>query len=263
MTEVAKRLVDSWESVCSSSAVASLAIVAVVVNVPFVLCHPDWPVVSEPLVRSLVINIVLFLAPGLPLAGLMIRRGWLPCFELLWVITLSLGVFVTVLVTLHIIGLPPSAGLMWNGTWLVTNIGLLLNMLLGNPSAWGFRGNSKGPWSFVFLFAVAYFIFFLGATRIVPVLGDQDDEVQGTAYGLVHRLKPSLLTGRNTEYMFAHPPLLHVFVAGSLLYYNLVDELVVYDSQSPNRLNLEEANRYYLQHPYLLETGLRIFSSLH
>jgi hypothetical protein len=78
--------------------------------------------------------------------------------------------------------------------------------------------------------------------------------VQGTAYGLVHRLKPSLLTGRNTEYMFAHPPLLHVFVAGSLLYDTLVDELVVYDSQSPNRLNLEEANRYYLQHPYLLET---------
>jgi hypothetical protein len=253
MTELAKRFAGSWDCAFSSSAAVYLA-VAAALNAPFVLCHPEWPVVAEPLLRSLVINIVLFLAPGLPVMSLMIRRGWVPRFELLWVIVLSFVIFLAAVLATHLFGFPGQASLIWNGTWIVTNLGLLLHMLVGGWSRSSVRLNGKRVWSFILLFVFAYLIFFCGATRIVPIRGDEDDEVQGTAYGLLTQLKPSLLTSRNTEYYFAHPPLAHLYVAGSLLYYNLLDELAFYDSQSRHRMNVKELLDNYNQHPYLLES---------
>ena len=228
--------------------------VAVAMNLPFLLCYPEWPVLKTPLVRSLIINFVLFVAPGLPIVNLMIHKGWLRQFYVLWVIFLSFLTFVSIIVARYLFDLPVSAGGIWLWTWVITNLGFLLNLLAGGPPTFGISVNCKRTLSFLLLFVAAYVIFFYGATRVVPVLGDQDDEVQGTAYGLLTRLKPSLLTGRNTEYMFAHPPLLHVYVAGSILYYNLLDEVAVYDSQSPNRLSLSEIDERYRQHPYVLET---------
>jgi hypothetical protein len=67
--------------------------------------------------------------------------------------------------------------------------------------------------------AVAAGTFALAAfagLRVVPALEDQDSEVQGTAWGLVHDLEPTCLTNRGTLYYFAHPPLLHGLVASTL-----------------------------------------------
>ncbi len=226
----------------------------IALNIPFVLFHPGHLIIGAPLLRSLVINLILFAVPGLPLLAVLIRIGWLQRFELIWLIVLSFLSFAFVLVSLHAVGVPLSAGVMWNGEWLVTNLGLLANVLGGGPPTLVGVIKGKALGRFMVFFVVAYLMLFYGATRVVPVLGDQDDEVQGTAYGLMTRLKPSLATGRGTQYMFAHPPLLHVYVAGSLLYFNLLDRLVVYDSQSPYHLDPPAAYRHYTEHPYLLET---------
>ena len=65
-----------------SGAIAHLGWAAVL-NVPFVLCHPGWPVVDYPWVRALVVGLVLFVIPGLPWVGVMVGRGaygapWFP-----------------------------------------------------------------------------------------------------------------------------------------------------------------------------------------
>ena len=53
------------------------------------------------------------------------------------------------------------------------------------------------------------------AVAVVPPLEDQDMEVQATAWGLSHQQAPLVLTNRGRGYFFAHPPLLHFWVAGS------------------------------------------------
>jgi hypothetical protein len=40
---------------------------ALALNLPFLLCHPDRPVIDPSLVRSLAINVVIFLIPASPL----------------------------------------------------------------------------------------------------------------------------------------------------------------------------------------------------
>lgn len=71
--------------------------------------------------------------------------------------------------------------------------------------AWGPLGAAVG--------AAAALSFF--ALSVVPALEDQDMEVQSTAYALATRQTPLALTNRGTPYFFAHPPLLHLWQAGS------------------------------------------------
>ena len=55
------------------------------------------------------------------------------------------------------------------------------------------------------------------AGRVVPALPDQDLEVQATADGLARRQVPATVTDRGTTWFFAHPPLLHVWVAAAFV----------------------------------------------
>ena len=70
----------------------------------------------------------------------------------------------------------------------------------------------------------------------MPPQSDHDLEVQGTGYGLLTRLEPLLLTDRGTFYYFAHPFLLHYYVAGTFLYFNQIDHLAYYDDASQRAL---------------------------
>ncbi len=253
VTPFTKHTTEDAASVSSAPAVRFIS-AAIALNIPFLVCHPDWPLVTAPFIRSLAINCVLFVVPGVPVVNAMTRMGWLRQAQGLWLVFLSLVTFMATIVIRHVIGTPVTAGGVWLWAWVATNLGILLNVLPGGPRRWSIALPGKQIRSVALVFVVAYAMFFFGATRVVPILGDQDDEVQGTAYGLLTHLKPSLLTGRNTEYLFAHPPLLHMSVAGSILYYDKLDEFAVYDSLSPNRLTLEQAYQRYAQHPYLLET---------
>lgn len=202
---------------------------AVLLNLPFLACHPAWTLVDAALVRSLAVNFVLFLAPGLPLVGAMIGRHWLARGGLLWVISTSLAVFVAMLAILLVAGVPVGASLMWNATWVITNLAVAANYAVGGPPAGGLRLRGRPAWMAVLLFAVAYLAFYHGATRVVPVLEDHDYETQGTAHSLLTHGQMRLLTDRNTVYCYAHPPLVHACIAASFLYYGQHDVLAYYD----------------------------------
>jgi len=71
------------------------------------------------------------------------------------------------------------------------------------------------PWSALGAALPAVLVLSLFATAVVPPLEDQDMEVQATAHALATRQAPLALTNRGTPYFFAHPPLLHLWQAGS------------------------------------------------
>jgi hypothetical protein len=228
-------------------------LLAIAINAVFVVGYPEQPFAAHALARSMAINAVLFIAPGLPLLALGIRAGRIKGFYWLWLVFLSVLVFGAVLVLRYVLALPPSASATWIWMWIATDIGFASAFAVGASlqSAWPDRRRAV---VFGVTLLLAYLAFFFSATRVVPVVGDQDDEIQGTSYGLITRLTPSLLTSRNTEYLFAHPPLINIYVAGSILYYGELDYFTLYDSQHPNRLDLRGLNLAYRQDPHLLET---------
>ena len=208
---------------------------AAMLNMPFVLFHPDWTPIELPLLRSLAINIVLFVAPGLPFTGLVFGRRK-PGLWLVWVLAFSFGIFLGLLTFFRLAGWPVSSDGLWNATWLLTNLGLLVGMVSGRPLTWDPSFDRRvwavgGP-----LFVVAYLLYYLGAVHVVPPQTDHDLEVQGTGYGLLTRLEPLLMTDRGTFYYFAHPPLLHYYVAGTFLYFDQLDHLAYYDAASRRAL---------------------------
>ena len=238
---VASRLARRWTQ-WRRSPIALWLAWAALLNLPFVLCHPGWPLLAAALPRSLAVNAVLFVLPGLPLVGLLVARGWLPRVELLWVVAASVGVFLLVLVASHLAGMSPDGSAMWNATWLIANLALLGHFLLatgGRPLVAGTRrvppandGTRRVPDTLGFgllLFVGAYGAFFYGATSLVPAMEDHDYVTQGTGYGLLTQLKPLLVTDRHTRYEFAHPLLLHGYVAGSFLYFDQFDRLAAWD----------------------------------
>jgi len=203
---------------------------AVVLNVPFVFCHPGWTLIDAPLVRSLAVGAVLFLVPGLPWVGLVVRRGWLPRSGLLWVMAASFAVFAVVLLAVNVAGIALTGSVAWNGTWIFTNAAILLGALLGGPPAWGIRFRETNRRLTVPIFIVAYAAFYVGATDVVPPMVDHDLDIQGPGYSLLTRFEPEVVNDRNLLHYFAHPLLLNAYEAGSFLYFDQLDYLARFEA---------------------------------
>jgi hypothetical protein len=213
---------------------------AAALNLPLVLCHPGRPLAELPLLRSLAVGLVLFLAPGIPWTSVL----WRVCFKndysqprlkWLWTVAASLLGLLAVLVVIRLTGWPLGGSTAWNGVWLLTNAGVLLNIVLGGPPAWGALPRDLAGWLGVPLFLAAYAAFFIGADR-VPKMEDQDFDVLGCGYGLLARFEPLLVSDHDTVYQFAHPPLAHFITAASFLYFDRLDYLKYYDAASQRAL---------------------------
>lgn len=234
----------------------------IAINVPFVLGHPSLWETQEPLVRSLAVSLVLFIAPGVAACG---WRRWTVArvpLMLLLVILASSAVFLGLLLLFQVADWPIAAAPMWNATWAVSN---LLAMLRAGAAwrasrnhepravdsaasrvsqTWGDLGIQRGLVAAV-LFAFAYGQYFHAAVRVVPPQADHDLEVQGTGFGLIHRMEPLLLTDRGPHYYFAHPLLLHFYVGGSFLYFGQIEQLRPYDEASQRVRTVREGGSIF------------------
>lgn len=226
--------------------------IGVALNLPFLLCHPAWTAISAGLVRSLAINAVLFIVPGVPLVALCQRANRPARWHLLWVIAASLVAFVGSVGLTHALGWPVDSGATWNLTWAGTNVAWLTAWALGC----GFPALGTVPYGrsvFAPAFALCYLLFFWGATVVVPHQGDHDMDLQGTAHALLTEFKPGYPTSRSYYYL-AHPPLLHVYVAGSFLYHGQLDGVAAYNPNSTSALPPDDHWQHYLGHPFFIET---------
>lgn len=98
---------------------------------------------------------------------------------------------------------------------LVTNAGILI----GHRKGWFDANPFAGPLPRLVSVIAAVFLLqsYLGAAYFVPALEDQDQETQGTAYGLMHEFLPTVITNREVRLFFAHPLLLHLWIGESAL----------------------------------------------
>ena len=159
-------------------------------NVPFLLGHPAWTPIELPALRALAVALVLLVLPGWPLVAAMVRRGWLApeC----WVarIAASMGIFAILIIVLHVAGIEPRAALVWNATWIVANLGIVVFVIASRskPGIANIAPSQPASWLTLVVFAAAFLVYAHAATSIVPKMDDHDFETQGTAYSLVHDL---------------------------------------------------------------------------
>lgn len=199
-------------------------------NLVYVAFHP-WLADGASPARSVAIMLAWLILPawGWPMPAGTTRAG--PWAWLATLVVRSTTWTIAVLVVTRIPGVTPGQVAAWNILWLVTNAGF--------ASAWRRRRATPLPLlarSQVLPAAVAFLgagaLYSAGAARIVPPQVDHDLEAQATGYGLITRLEPLLLTDRHTTYYFAHPPLLHLYVAGSFLLHGALPALEPYDAAS-------------------------------
>lgn len=204
----------------------------VLVNAPFVLGHPSWGMLGSGVARSLAVSLVLFVVPGLSCIGPRYGAAWRSWLILLQVVAVSFLVFFGLLVLFHIVNRPLAAAAMWNGTWMISNLLIVVRLFTRGPVSWRIAGPVWTSIATLGLFAGSYGLYYFGASRVVPVQHDHDIDTQGPAYGLLNRFEPLMVTDRETPYYFAHPLLFHFYVGGSFLYYDEMAHLEVFDQIS-------------------------------
>jgi len=201
---------------------------AVLLNAPFVLCHPDWLLVGCPLVRSVVVGLVLFILPGLPWVGILVGRHSVDRVRLLWVVVVSLVALLVVLAAMRLAGWSPCGGAAWNLAWLLMNVGIGVNIAVRGSPSFDIPLRDRFVWLACPLFAGTYLLFYWGAVRVVPPMEDQDFDVLGCGYGLLAQFDPLLVSDHKTLYQFSHPPVAYWCTAGCFLYFDQLDYLKYY-----------------------------------
>ncbi len=168
--------------------------------------------------HGIVAAVLIALVPGLAWSGLLELSG---SRRLAAALGLSALTLLMAFVVLRVVGIGPTPIAL--AVVLAIASGVPLPFLRG-------RGGIALSWLALgpALAAVAVLTFF--ATRVVPPLEDQDMEAQATAHALATRQVPAALTNRGTTYFFAHPPLLHLWQAGSFALAGRLGRVADYDA---------------------------------
>jgi hypothetical protein len=199
-------------------------------NLPFAIALAAIHLLPE-LGRVLVAGAIVFLAPGLAWSD---RRKGDAFVVLFRAMTASLAAaLVAWLVLLPLPG-PTSRIAFILILAAITNAGLFVGLRNGWYGANPFAAAPVRP-----LLVVAALFFaqsWLGAAYFVPALEDQDMETQGTAYGIIHEAAPTVPINRPTgvggRLFFAHPLVLHFWIAETVFISGDLDRLAHHHESS-------------------------------
>lgn len=200
-------------------------------NVVFALCHPvaaDLGVRLPAVMQAVGVALALLWLPGAAWSTLTPARTRHLGARLSVTLAWSTALFLLVIAAFAAVGRIPSAHSLWTTLWVVTNAGFVIGLARRRPecSRPSFAPRERAV--AVVCGLLAFVLFFWGATRVVPPLEDHDLEVSGTGFALLTTFEPLLLTDRGSPYFFAHPPLLHLYVAGAHVLGGGIDDLRVY-----------------------------------
>lgn len=235
---------------------AGLALRIGLSNLPFLamlLLHGLLP----PFLTALLVGAILFLAPGLAWTD---HRKGDAAIILFRAAVASLAAGLSVALVLMLVGAAAHRIAFLIMLALVTNAGILI----GHRKGWFDAKPFADPLPRLVSAIAAVFLVqsYLGAAYFVPALEDQDMETQGTAYGLMHELMPTVVTNRETRLFFAHPLLLHTWIGESALISNDLGRLkyqhdaslAVRDDPSSVDAQWTKAFAHFEKDPVLLPT---------
>jgi hypothetical protein len=196
-------------------------------NLPFVVALGLIGVLPN-FIQAIVVGAILFLAPGLAWTNRSSGDAIVVLFRA--VVTSLIAALAVSLVLFPFGGGATNRVAFLILLAIVTNVGLWIGLRRGWYKQNRFSDPLLRPLSVV---AVLFFIqSFIGAAHFVPALEDQDMETQGTAYGLMHRFVPTMVTNRDTRHFLAHPLLLHFWIGQSALISDDLDRLRYYHEAS-------------------------------
>jgi hypothetical protein len=176
-----------------------------------------------PLVKTLVVGAILFFAPGLAWVNHRTSDRFALLFE---AIVVSLGITIVCWLVLAALPGPTNRIAFLLSLCAFTNLGLLLGFRSGRFARCR-RPSTIWP-QLLLVAGLAFLQSYIGAAYRIPPIDDQDMETQGTAYGLIHFLSPSMVTDRGQSYFFAHPLLLHIWIGASAFVSDDLDRLRYY-----------------------------------
>jgi hypothetical protein len=181
----------------------------VLFNVPFAVAI--WLMGDLPeIIQTVVVGTIIFLVPGA--AWIDQSRGD-AVMVLFRIVIASLLISVLAWLVVLIPQGPTNRYAFIALLTAITNVGLWF----GSRRGWYRAKQFSTPLSRSVLLVGALFYLqtYLGAAHFVPALEDQDMETQGTAYGLINTVAPTMATNRGMTFFFAHPLLLHFWIAES------------------------------------------------
>ena len=242
----------------SSRRTTLLVVLGMVAAHPYVL--QVWP---GPL-RMFVVTAAITLLPGVAWQWCWTRPSRIWGAALGRHLVLSTIALAFVLVVLALARIAPTAMSLWTSLCALT--------LLGSAGAWAAdrrgtrfparRRRLPGPAYTLALatFAGSLVVFSRMAVSVVPPMVDHDMDMQGPGYALLTTLTPRAINDRGLTHYFAHPPLLHVYVAASIVLHGEVDTLRAYDTITVASSGVADATSvaatyaHYERAPLLRET---------
>lgn len=196
----------------------------IIVNLIYVLYCISLMTPNVALFQSMVINLIIYVIPGLSWMGLFNQKQDFIVFVFLsFCLSTTIWLGINAAVSLFQLPIHPLTFLTF--LLLISNTGVFLK---GDRIAFPRTFTKKKSLYIVSYIALIGLMITYGMRTIKP-LKDLDGEHFGTSYGLVKELKPYLNSDIiASNYYFAHPPLSNIFNAYSLLLFNKIDDYKFY-----------------------------------
>lgn len=213
----------------------------VICNLVFFLYSLHYLAPVPNLFLSMIINLMMFFLPGICWVSFFNKKIEEIVPFLFLVICISLAIMMSGCLFFYITNTTFSSVTMLISLVLLSNVGIYFSKpLLEVPQI---PLNKIRLVELLLLSIILYTILYGSALRIVPPLEDHDSETQGTAYGLMHKLEPYMVTNRHAVYFFAHPLLLHFYIGNSFLLLDELDEVsYYYDSALEGEKTVDKTN---------------------
>lgn len=179
---------------------------------------------------ALIVTAVIYIVPGLAWIGLIKKHVKDSVFLVFFIFVFSFSLLTIILCGFLAAGIHPRPVPFLLLTSVVVNIGIILTRPAGAFQAFHYDFRETFILS---LSLVCIFICIFVGMKTIPEKLDLDGEHQGTAYGLIHELKPYLTSDDfiGSAFYFAHPPTTNLFNAFSIFLLDKTDDYkYFYDS---------------------------------
>jgi len=215
-------------------------ILLAICNLFFLLCFLYYVLPFNDFFMAFLINVLILIAPGLGWIGFLKNRIKDTVALSFLTVFLSTIIFVLLTAVYRLLNIAPGPLSYLISTTVLTNVGLLLSNPLFVLGA-GYFNKTKMTAIAACVLLIYGFIYW--GMKSVPHFRDLDGEHQGTAYGLMHELKPYLTSDIVVSpFYFAHPPLTNFYNACSILFFDKLNDYRYFFDSAKNTERVLKTN---------------------
>jgi len=201
-------------------------------NTAFLLYFLSVSFAANDLMMAALVNMLIFVVPGLGWVGLLKNKITDSSAFLFYMFLFSIIAHLVLLIGHRLLGIEPKPMSFLTGLFVLTNAGIFFSKPTAPPSI---LNSEKNGFSAAIVTMCLIFVCIVTGMKLIPALGDQDGEHQGTAYGLIYELKPYFTYDiLPIPYYFSHPTLTNFTNAYSILLFGELNDFKYYYETAKN-----------------------------